>query len=217
MKIRKERLLKEVEEKVGKEIREVLQEAWEQFESSGYGIKGDLLHLYDVVEQVLDHYQEVEVDPPAELVVALGLHDCDRFYPSAPKLEDFPNHNPYKEGHAWFSTQRAREILLESQLEPDLISRILARILIHHANWEHDQWQEVFSTLDERSFWRVYLKTYLERIGKDRTPEEVKDKMHSKYVDLSDEDKERVKNQVERVDNPTLRRLFADLIREFPD
>lgn len=217
MTTKKERLLKEVKEKVGKEVRGVLQETWEQFESSGYGIKGDLLHLYDVVEQALDHYQEVEIDPPAELVVALGLHDCDRFYPNAPRLEDFPNRNVYKEEHAWASTQKAREILLKSQLEPDLISRILARILVHHANWEHDQLQEVFSTIDERSFWRVYLKTYLDRIGKDRTPEEVKDKMRSKYVDLSDEDKEWVKNQVEKMDNPTLHRLFTDLVQEFPD
>ncbi len=217
MAVEKEQLLKEVEEEVGKEVREVLQNAWELFESSEYGIEGDLLHLYDVVEQVLDHYQEVEIGPPAELIIALGLHDCDRFYPDAPKLEDFPNRNAYKEEHAWASTQRAREILLKSQLEPDLVSRILARILIHHANWEYDQWQEVFSTLDERSFWRVYLKTYLERIGKDRTPEQVKDKMRSKYADLSNEDKEWVKNQVEKVDDPTLHRLFTDLVQEFPD
>lgn len=217
MAVSKEQLLKEIEEQVGREVREVLQEAWELFESSGCGIKEDLLHHYDVVEQALDHYQEVEIDPPAEIIVALGLHDCDRFYPDAPRLKDFPNRNAYKEAHAWASTQKAREILLGSELEPDLISRILARILVHHANWEHEQLQEVFSTIDERSFWRVYLKTYLERIGKDRTPEQVKDKMRSKYVDLPTEDKEWVKNQVEKVDNPTLHRLFTDLVQELPD
>lgn len=217
MAAKKEGLLKEVEGKVGREAREVLQDAWGRFESSRYGIKEDLAHLYDVVEQVLDHYQEVEIDPPAELVVSLGLHDCDRFYPNAPKLKTFSNRNAYKQEHAWASAERARDILLKSDLEPDLISLILARILVHHANWEHDRWQKVFSTIDERSFWRVYLKKYLERIGKDRTLEQVKDKMRSKYINLSNEDRVWVKKQVAKVNDPVLHRLFAELVQEFPN
>ena len=170
-----------------------------------------------MVEQVLDHYQEVEINPPAEIVIALGLHDCDRFYQDTPKLKDFPDRDSYKQAHAWASAQKARKILFKSQLEPDLISRILARIVIHHADWEYDQFQEVFSVIDERSFWRVYLEWYLKRVGKDRTLKQVKDKMRSKYKDLSDEDRQWAAEQVEETDNPILHRLFKELVREFPD
>jgi len=224
MSLTREQLLNRVEEQVGREVREALEESWKYFwkqlqsdDSAIKAIKEDLLHSYDVVEQALDHYREVEIDPPADLIIALGLHDCDRFYPDALELKDFSNRNAYKQAHAWFSAQKAREILLKSDLEPKLISRILARIVAHHADWEHDQFQRVFENLDERSFWRVYLKSYLERIGKDRTPEEVKDKMRSKYIDLSDEDREWVKNQVVEIDNPVLQRLFKELVEEFPD
>jgi hypothetical protein len=215
--IKKDQLLKRIEKEAGKDVQKALRGAWELFESSNYGIKEDLFHLYDVVEQVLDHYREVEIDPPAELVIGLGLNDCDRFYKDAAKLKDFPNRNAYKQAHAWKSAQKAREILLKTNLEPKLISRILARILVHHANWEYDQLQEVFATIDERSFWRVYLKEYLERVGKDRTLEQVKDKMRSKYINLSDEDRQWATEQIEKSDNPTLHRLFEELVQEFPD
>lgn len=221
MPLRKGQLLKRVEKEIGKEMAEVLQKAWAQFWNQTvkrkHGIKEDVLHLYDVVEQALDHYQEVEIDSPAELIIALGLHDCDRFYSDAPRLEDFPNRSAYKQSHAWVSAQKARQILIESELEPELVSRILARIVAHHANWEQDQLQCVFDTIDERSFWRVYLRSYFERIGKDRTLEQAKDKMRSKYIDLSDEDKEWVKNQIAKIDNPVLQRLFKELVLEFPD
>lgn len=215
--MKKEQLLKRVEKKVGKETRETLQKAWEQFALSKYGIKQDLLHFYDVVEQVLDHYQEVEIKPPAELVIAMGMHDCDRFYSDAPNLKDFSSRNAYKQAHAWVSAQKARDILLKTELEPSLVSRVLARIVLHHADWEHDQFQRVFETIDERSFWRSYLKSYFERIGKDRTLEQVKDKMRSKYISLSDEDRTWVQKQVEASDNSVLHRLFEELIREFPN
>jgi hypothetical protein len=168
---KRQQLLTEVERRVGWEVARIFRKAWGQFESSRYGTKEDLLHLLDVVEQVLDHYQEVEIEPPAELVIALGLHDCDRFYKDAPKLKDFPTRAAYKQTHAWVCAQKAREILVQSSLEPDLISQVLGRIVVHHAYWEHDQLQQVFSTIDERSFWRVYPEYYLGRIGKDRTPE----------------------------------------------
>lgn len=224
MSAKKEQLLKRIEKEAGKEVWEVIGNAWKQFwklfrsgDPKIKAIKEDLLHLYDVVEQALDHYQEVEIDPPAELIVALSMHDCDRFYPGAPELKDFPNRNAYKQAHAWVSAQKARQILLQSELEPILISRVLGRIVVHHANWEYDQLQQVFSMIDERSFWRVYLESYFERLGKDRTLEQVKDKMMSKYIDLSDEDKEWVREQVEKIDNPVLQRLFKELVQEFPE
>lgn len=213
----KEKLLELIEKRVGKEIREVLEESWKVFESSEHSLEEDLLHLYDVVEQALDHYQEVEIDPPAELIIALGVHDCDRFFEGAPELKNFPNRETYKQAHAWMSAQRARDILIKSQIEPDLVSRALARIVVHHARWEYDQIQKVFVTIDERSFWRTYLKSYLGRIGKDRTPDQVKDKMRSKYTNLSDEDREWVEGQVKEIDSPVLQRLFEELTREFAD
>jgi hypothetical protein len=41
--------------------------------------------------------------------------------------------------------------------------------------------------------------------------------MRSKYINLSPEDREWVKSQVEKVDDPLLHRLFEELVEEFPN
>lgn len=215
IKINMESILERVEKKVGSTVMLALREAWYQVKESKYYFELDFLHLLDSVDQTLDHYEQKGIEPSSELIIALALHDCDRFFQDSPKLEDFKDRKSYKQEHAFVSAQRAKELLGKSDLEPELISRASARILVHHAHWHHDEIQELFETIDERGFWRVYLKSYLERIDKDRTPEQVKDKMREKYVGLSDEDKLWVEKQVEEINSPVLHRLFQELKDEF--